>query len=64
VVVAVIVPWFLLPAAIISFFYYQYSVLYVRLSFDDMIHAEFRPKAESRTESPSIGSYSELNLNR
>lgn len=27
--VAVIVPWFLLPAAIISWLYFQYSVLYV-----------------------------------
>lgn len=27
--VAVIVPWFLLPAAIISWLYLQYSILYV-----------------------------------
>ncbi|OCF31742.1 ATP-binding cassette transporter [Kwoniella heveanensis BCC8398] len=30
-VVAFIVPWFLVPAAIISFMYYQYSVLYLRV---------------------------------
>ena len=29
-VVAAIVPWFLLPAAIISFLYYQYTLLYLR----------------------------------
>ena len=30
-VVAVIVPWFLIPAAVISWMYWQYSVLYVRI---------------------------------
>ena len=30
-VVAVIVPWFLIPAAIISYLYYRYTVLYLRV---------------------------------
>jgi len=31
VVVAFIVPWFLVPAAIIAYLYWQYSVLYLRV---------------------------------
>jgi hypothetical protein len=34
-VVAVIVPWFLLPAAIISWLYLQYSILYVSYDHTD-----------------------------
>lgn len=53
VVVGVIVPWFLLPAAIISWLYYRYSVKYLRIG-------RSLRRLESTSRSPIYSGFSEL----
>ncbi|WVF67988.1 hypothetical protein IAT40_002750 [Kwoniella sp. CBS 6097] len=52
-VVAFIVPWFLVPAAIISFMYYQYSVLYLRVG-------RSLRRLEATLKSPIFSGFAEL----
>lgn len=57
--VAVIVPWFLLPAAIISWLYLQYSILYVSRNCRSDRSAKLINAVEGRTESEATRSYRE-----
>nr|ODN96123.1 ATP-binding cassette transporter [Cryptococcus depauperatus CBS 7855] len=52
-VVAFIVPWFLIPAAIISYMYYQYSVLYLRVG-------RSLRRLEATLKSPIFSGFAEL----
>lgn len=52
-VVAVIVPWFLLPAAIISYMYYRYTLLYLRAGRSVR-------RLEATLRSPIYSGFSEL----
>nr|XP_019008083.1 ATP-binding cassette transporter [Kwoniella pini CBS 10737]OCF46864.1 ATP-binding cassette transporter [Kwoniella pini CBS 10737] len=53
VVVAAIVPWFLLPAAIISYLYYQYSIVYLRVG-------RSLRRLEATLKSPIFSGFAEL----
>ncbi|TYJ55637.1 hypothetical protein B9479_003669 [Cryptococcus floricola] len=52
-VVAFIVPWFLVPAAIISYLYYQYSLLYLRVG-------RSLRRLEATLKSPIFSGFAEL----
>ncbi|KGB75304.2 ATP-binding cassette transporter [Cryptococcus deuterogattii R265] len=52
-VVAFIVPWFLVPAALISYLYYQYSVLYLRVG-------RSLRRLEATLRSPIFSGFAEL----
>ncbi|WVR08508.1 hypothetical protein IAU60_005563 [Kwoniella sp. DSM 27419] len=52
-IVATIVPWFLVPAAIISFLYYQYSVVYLRVG-------RSLRRLEATSKSPIFSGFAEL----
>ncbi|OWZ59696.1 ATP-binding cassette transporter [Cryptococcus neoformans c45] len=52
-VVAFIVPWFLVPAAVISYLYYQYSVLYLRVG-------RSLRRLEATLRSPIFSGFAEL----
>ncbi|OCF78519.1 ATP-binding cassette transporter [Kwoniella mangroviensis CBS 8886] len=53
VVVAAIVPWFLVPAAVISYLYYQYSVVYLRVG-------RSLRRLEATLKSPIFSGFAEL----
>ncbi|WWD20615.1 hypothetical protein CI109_105091 [Kwoniella shandongensis] len=53
VVVAFIIPWFLVPAAVISYTYYQYSILYLRVG-------RSLRRLEATTRSPIFSGFAEL----
>ncbi|KAK8850432.1 hypothetical protein IAR55_004350 [Kwoniella newhampshirensis] len=53
VVVAVIIPWFLVPAAIISYLYYKYSVLYLHVG-------RSLRRLEATSRSPIFSGFGEL----
>ncbi|WVQ85985.1 hypothetical protein IAT38_008153 [Cryptococcus sp. DSM 104549] len=52
-VVAFIVPWFLVPAAIISYLYYQYSLLYLRVG-------RSLRRLEATSKSPIFSGFADL----
>ncbi|WVQ63190.1 uncharacterized protein L199_001341 [Kwoniella botswanensis] len=52
-VVAAIVPWFLVPAAVISYLYYQYSVVYLRVG-------RSLRRLEATLKSPIFSGFAEL----
>ncbi|WRT70588.1 uncharacterized protein IL334_007586 [Kwoniella shivajii] len=53
VTVAAIVPWFLVPAAVISYLYYQYSVVYLRVG-------RSLRRLEATLKSPIFSGFAEL----